>query len=65
MNAANRDKQFKRYKRDVHGWLVLDKPVGMTSTHAVSVKAVFSLQNVPVTQAYLIRSGFRRAADCW
>ena len=21
----------------VHGWLVLDKPVGMTSTHAVSV----------------------------
>ena len=30
-------KQFKRDKRDVHGWLVLDKPVGMTSTHAVSV----------------------------
>src|SRR5438132_5250156 len=29
--------QFKREKRDVHGWLVLDKPVGMTSTHAVSV----------------------------
>jgi tRNA pseudouridine55 synthase len=27
----------KRKKRDVHGWLVLDKPVGMTSTHAVSV----------------------------
>ena len=26
-----------RGKRDVHGWLVLDKPVGMTSTHAVSV----------------------------
>ena len=24
-------------KRDIHGWLVLDKPVGMTSTHAVSV----------------------------
>ena len=23
-------------KRDVHGWVVLDKPVGMTSTHAVS-----------------------------
>jgi tRNA pseudouridine55 synthase len=32
-----RKKQFKRDKRDVHGWLVLDKPVGMTSTHAVSV----------------------------
>jgi tRNA pseudouridine55 synthase len=29
--------QFRREKRDVHGWLVLDKPVGMTSTHAVSV----------------------------
>ncbi len=27
----------KRDKRDVHGWVVLDKPVGMTSTHAVSV----------------------------
>src|SRR6266511_987618 len=27
----------KREKRDVHGWLVLDKPVGMTSTHSVSV----------------------------
>jgi tRNA pseudouridine55 synthase len=27
----------KKAKRDVHGWLVLDKPVGMTSTHAVSV----------------------------
>jgi tRNA pseudouridine55 synthase len=31
------NKQFKRDKRDVHGWIVLDKPVGMTSTHAVSV----------------------------
>jgi len=29
--------QIKRVKRDVHGWCVLDKPVGMTSTHAVSV----------------------------
>jgi tRNA pseudouridine55 synthase len=27
----------KKKKRDVHGWVVLDKPVGMTSTHAVSV----------------------------
>ena len=27
----------KRPKRDVHGWCILDKPVGMTSTHAVSV----------------------------
>ncbi len=29
--------QKKRHKRDVHGWVVLDKPVGMTSTHAVAV----------------------------
>jgi tRNA pseudouridine55 synthase len=27
----------KKNKRDVHGWVVLDKPVGMTSTHAVAV----------------------------
>jgi tRNA pseudouridine55 synthase len=32
-----RQGQFRREKRDVHGWVVLDKPVGMTSTHAVSV----------------------------
>ena len=31
--AANK----KRAKRDVHGWVVLDKPIGMTSTHAVAV----------------------------
>lgn len=30
-------RQFKRIKRDVDGWLILDKPVGMTSTHAVAV----------------------------
>src|SRR6478735_11396277 len=36
-------KQKKRHKRDVHGWIVLDKPVGMTSTHAVAViKHLFS-----------------------
>ncbi len=29
--------QFKRDRRDVHGWVILDKPVGMTSTHAVAV----------------------------
>jgi len=29
--------QHKREKRDVHGWVILDKPVGMTSTHAVSI----------------------------
>jgi len=36
-------KPFKRDKRDVHGWVVLDKPIGMTSTHAVSrVKRLFA-----------------------
>jgi tRNA pseudouridine55 synthase len=33
--ASKADK--KRKKRDVHGWVVLDKPIGMTSTHAVAV----------------------------
>jgi tRNA pseudouridine55 synthase len=32
-----RKQQFRREKRDVHGWVVLDKPVGMTSTHAVGI----------------------------
>ncbi len=31
MNAPRRE------KRDVHGWLVLDKPVGTTSTVAVAI----------------------------
>jgi tRNA pseudouridine55 synthase len=30
-------------KQDVHGWVILDKPVGMTSTHAVgAVKRLYS-----------------------
>src|SRR4029079_8198978 len=34
--------QFRREKRDVHGWVVLDKPVGMTSTQAVgAIKRLF------------------------
>lgn len=41
MNAPN-PVQPRPKKRDVHGWLILDKPVGMTSTHAVAiVKRVF------------------------
>ena len=28
---------MRRDKRDVHGWVVLDKPIGMTSTQAVAV----------------------------
>jgi tRNA pseudouridine55 synthase len=35
--ANARQQRPKRVKRDVHGWCILDKPVGMTSTHAVSV----------------------------
>src|SRR3974377_1359217 len=39
----DRKQQRKSDKRDVHGWVVLNKPVGMTSTHAVSViKRLFS-----------------------
>jgi tRNA pseudouridine55 synthase len=34
---AGPEQQPRPKKRDVHGWVVLDKPVGMTSTHAVSV----------------------------
>ena len=36
-------KQRKREKHDVHGWVILDKPVGMTSTYAVAiVKRLFT-----------------------
>src|ERR1700757_2068203 len=35
--SSRKEPQRKRERRDVHGWLVLDKPVGMTSTHAVGV----------------------------
>jgi tRNA pseudouridine55 synthase len=35
--SREKPKQIKRAKHDVHGWVILDKPVGMTSTHAVSV----------------------------
>jgi tRNA pseudouridine55 synthase len=35
--------QFRRDKRDVHGWVILDKAVGMTSTQAVgAIKRLFS-----------------------
>ncbi|MGB6966676.1 MAG: tRNA pseudouridine(55) synthase TruB, partial [Xanthobacteraceae bacterium] len=35
--SGRHSEQKKSNKRDVHGWVVLDKPVGMTSTHAVTV----------------------------
>src|SRR5947207_14956608 len=31
------NQQPRRDKRDVHGWVVLDKPIGMTSTQAVAI----------------------------
>jgi tRNA pseudouridine55 synthase len=35
--------QFRRTKHDVHGWVILDKAVGMTSTQAVgAIKRLFS-----------------------
>ncbi len=41
--SARPQGQRRREKRDVHGWIALDKPVGMTSTHAVAViKRLFS-----------------------
>jgi tRNA pseudouridine55 synthase len=41
--TATRPRQFRREKRDVHGWVALDKPVGMTSTQAVgALKRMFS-----------------------
>jgi len=37
----------KNKKRDVHGWIVLDKPIGMTSTYAVAViKRLFAAKRV-------------------
>ena len=33
----------RKHRLDIHGWIILDKPVGMTSTHAVSiVKRLFT-----------------------
>src|SRR5260370_41922701 len=36
-NKQRHQGQPRREKRDVHGWVVLDKPIGMTSTQAVAV----------------------------
>jgi tRNA pseudouridine55 synthase len=41
--AVLEGKRDKQKKRNVHGWVVLDKPIGMTSTHAVAlVKRLFA-----------------------
>jgi tRNA pseudouridine55 synthase len=45
--AAPAKQQFRREKHDVHGWVVVDKPIGMTSTHAVSqIKRLFKAKRV-------------------
>src|ERR1700758_4401111 len=37
------NQQSRRDRRDIHGWIGLDKPLGMTSTQAVAVvKRLFS-----------------------
>ena len=42
-NRTRTNNQPRRDKRDIHGWIVLDKPIGMTSTQAVAaVKRLFS-----------------------
>ncbi len=46
-DQGGKPKQFRREKRDVHGWIALDKPIGMTSTHAVSIiKRLFKAKRV-------------------
>ena len=41
--GGKKPQQFRREKRDVHGWIALDKAVGMTSTQAVgAIKRLFS-----------------------
>ena len=43
MQGRAKPQQFRREKHDVHGWVLLDKPVGMTSTQAVgAIKRLFS-----------------------
>jgi tRNA pseudouridine55 synthase len=43
LQHKKKQQQFRRVKHDVHGWIVLDKPVGMTSTQAVgAIKRLFS-----------------------
>ena len=44
--AKQKPQQFRRDKRNVHGWIVLDKTVGMTSTQAVgAIKRLFSCKS--------------------
>ncbi|MEO0980551.1 MAG: tRNA pseudouridine(55) synthase TruB, partial [Pseudomonadota bacterium] len=42
-----RQKQIKRKKNTINGWLVLDKPYGITSNEALGkIKRIFSPQKV-------------------
>ena len=53
---AKPNNQPRRDSRDVHGWVVLDKPIGMTSTHAVAVSNGCSRPSAPAMPARSIRS---------
>ncbi len=47
-NKQRQNNQPRRDRRDVHGWVILDKPIGMTSTHAVAVvKRLFQASAKP------------------
>ena len=54
--APEAEKRSSATKRDVHGWIVLDKPVGMTSTHAVASSSGCSPPSAPAMPARSIRS---------
>ena len=57
-------KAKKRDKHDVHGWVILDKPVGMTSTHAVSVVKRLFTRKARRSCRHARSARFRRAANC-
>jgi tRNA pseudouridine55 synthase len=45
MNDTRPPRQQKKQRRKINGWLILDKPIGMTSTHAVAVaKRLFNAE---------------------
>src|SRR6266403_1574138 len=60
-DQGGNQRQPRRDKHDVHGWVVLDKPIGMTSTHAVAiVKRLFSAKRAG--PAAILRHQDRRRA---
>jgi len=46
-SKQRKNNQPRRDRRNVHGWIILDKPIGMTSTQAVAVvKRLFQAKRV-------------------